>query len=235
LRTIEKVEKALFGSEHGQGTQDSQSTKHVFSGGRISDGSSTPLETVLSILAGELHKLNQNIEPTRKRQYEYDPYRKVSEIFKRRRRDAVEEEQQHQSSNRDTTQQPTRQDSLCRIDIIQDHLEKLVEAHFDNIQPWIPMIIMRGFHDRFQEDTEQRMVIVLEAMMIASLRYVEINGNPLDNTFINSEVSRLRRSVMMNAMEGLTTENLQALIMIAFTEVCYNPNYNKTPTKSSDW
>ncbi|RBA09090.1 hypothetical protein FPRO05_07370 [Fusarium proliferatum] len=214
---LEKVEKALFGSEHGQGAQDSEGTNRDFSGGRTSDSSSTPLETVLSTLASELRKLNQNIEPTRKRQYEYDPYRKVSELFKRRRRDAVQE--QHQASNQDTTQQQTRQHSLCRIDIIQDHLEKLVEAHFDNIQPWIPMIIMRGFHDRIQKDTEHRMTIVLEAMMIASLRYVEINGNPLDNTFINSEVARLRKRVIMDAMEGLTTENLQALIMIAFTEI----------------
>lgn len=210
----------MFGSEHGQGAQDSEGTNRDFSGGRTSDSSPTPLEAVLSTLAGELQKLNQNIEPTRKRQYEYDPYRKVSELFKRRRRDAVHE--QHQGSNQDTTQQKTRQHSLCRIDIIQDHLEKLVEAHFDNIQPWIPMIIMRGFHDRIQKDTEHRMTIVLEAMMIASLRYVEINGNPLDNTFINSEVARLRKRVIMDAMEGLTTENLQALIMIAFTEVCFD-------------
>ncbi|KAI1010622.1 hypothetical protein LB503_004882 [Fusarium chuoi] len=214
---LEKVEKALFGSEHGQGAQDSEGTNCDFSGGRTSVSSATPLETVLSTLACELHKLNQNIEPTRKRPYEYDPYRKVSELFKKRRRDAIQE--QHQPSHQDATHQQIRQDSLCRIDIIQDHLDKLVEAHFDNIQPWIPMIIMRGFHDRVQNDTEQRMAIVLEGMMIASLRYVEINGNPLDNTFINSEVSRLRRSVMMNAMEGLTTENLQALIMIAFTEI----------------
>ncbi|KAL5603317.1 hypothetical protein FOBRF1_010850 [Fusarium oxysporum] len=100
-----------------------------------------------------------------------------------------------------------------------DHLDKLLEAHFDNIQPWIPMVIMRGFHERIQRDTEQQMTIVLEAMMIASLRYVEINDKPLDDTFISSETSRLRTSVMMGAMEGLRTENLQALIMIAFTEM----------------
>ncbi|KAL9573417.1 hypothetical protein ACKAV7_001961 [Fusarium commune] len=214
---LEKIEKALFGSDQEEVTQDSERTKRDLSGGRANNSSSTPLEAVLSTLAGELQKLNQNIEPTRKRQYEYDPYRKVSELFKRRRRDAVEE--QHQSSNRDVTQQQTRQASSCSVDIIQGHLNKLIEAHFDNIQPWIPMIIMRGFHDRVQKDTEQRMAIVLEAMMIASLRYVEINGNPLDNILINSETSRLRKSVMMNAMEGLKTENLQALIMIAFTEI----------------
>ncbi|KAG5791511.1 hypothetical protein H9Q69_009452 [Fusarium xylarioides] len=128
-------------------------------------------------------------------------------------------EEQRKSSNGDATQRQTSQDSLCRIDIIQDHLDKLVEAHFDNVQPWIPMVIMRGFHDRLQTETEQRMTIVLEAMMIASLRYFEINGNPLDNTFIDSETSRLRKNVMVNAMEGLKTENLQALIMIAFTEI----------------
>ncbi|KAF5632072.1 hypothetical protein F52700_6591 [Fusarium sp. NRRL 52700] len=212
---LEKVEKALFGSDNDECTQEPEGTRRDLSRGRASNGS-TPLEAVLSTLAGELQKLNQNIEPTRKRKHEYDPYRKVSELLKRPRRDAAQEV--HQSRNQDTTQQQTRQLS-CRIDVIQHHLDKLIEAHFDNIQPWIPMIIMRGFDDRLQKDTEQRMAIVLEAMMIASLRYVEINGSPLDHTFINSETSRLRKSVMMNAMEGLKTENLQALIMVAFTEI----------------
>ncbi|KAF5569435.1 fungal specific transcription factor factor, partial [Fusarium pseudoanthophilum] len=214
---LEKVERALFSSENDEGTQDSdEGLKRDTSGGRASRSSSTPLVAVLSTLAGELQKLNENIEPTRKRKYEYDPYRKVSELLKRRRRDEVEE--QHQSSIEDVTKQQTHRASSCRINIIQDHLDKLIEAHFDNIQPWIPMIIMRGFHDRLQKETDQRMNIVLEAMMIASLRYVEINDNPLDNVFIDSETSRLRQRVMMDAMEGLKTENLQALIMIAFTE-----------------
>jgi hypothetical protein len=85
------------------------------------------------------------------------------------------------------------------------------------------MVIMRGFHERIQRDTEQQMTIVLEAMMIASLRYVEINDKPLDDTFISSETSAPRTSVTMGAMEDLRTENLQALIMIAFTEVRHIP------------
>ncbi|RBR18058.1 hypothetical protein FVER53590_04303 [Fusarium verticillioides] len=214
---LEKVEKALFCSENVEATKDSKGTKCDLSGNRTSNNSSAPLEAVLSTLACELQKLNQSIEPTRKRKYEYDPYRKVSELFKRRRQDEAEE--QLKSSNRDATQRQTRQGSICGIDIIQDYLDKLVEAHFDNVQPWIPMVIMRGFHDRLQTATEQRMTIVLEAMMIASLRYVEINGNPLETSFINSETSRSRKTVMMDAMEGLKTENLQALIMLAFTEI----------------
>lgn len=221
MRTTEKVEKALFGSALEEGTRDSEGTNCHLSADRTSSSSSAPLEAILSTLAGELQKLNKNIEPTRKRQYEYDPYRKVHALFKRQRQDIAQE--QHQSSNGDITHQRTRQASFCRIDIVQDHLDKLLEAHFDNIQPWIPMVIMRGFHERIQRDTEQQMTIVLEAMMIASLRYVEINDKPLDDTFISSETSALRTSVMMGAMEDLRTENLQALIMIAFTEVRHIP------------
>ncbi|KAF5575091.1 uncharacterized protein FSUBG_13954 [Fusarium subglutinans] len=182
---LEKVEKALFGSGHDQGTQESGGTKRDLSGSRTSNLNSTPL--------------------------------KVTELFKRRKQ--AEAEDQPKCSNWDFTQQRTSQDSLCRIDIIQDHLDKLIEAHFDNVQPWIPMVIIRGFHDRLHQETEQRMTIVLEAMMIASLRYVEINGNPPDKTFIDKETSRLRNTVIINAMEGLKTENLQALIMVAFTEI----------------
>ncbi|KAF5591661.1 hypothetical protein FPCIR_5941 [Fusarium pseudocircinatum] len=214
---LEKVEKALFARENDEATQDSEGTKRDLSGSRASSNSSAPLEAVLSTIACELQKLNQNIEPTRKRKYEYDPYRKVSELFKRQRQDEAED--QPKSSNKDATQRQTRQSPICRVDIIQDHLDKLVEAHFDNVQPWIPMVIIRGFHDRLQTETEQRMTIMLEAMMVASLRYVEINGNPLETSFIHRETSRLQKAVMMNAMEGLKTENLQALIMLAITEI----------------
>ncbi|RKK97297.1 hypothetical protein BFJ68_g14085 [Fusarium oxysporum] len=135
---LEKVEKALFGSALEEGTRDSEGTNCHLSADRTSSSSSAPLEAILSTLAGELQKLNKNIEPTRKRQYEYDPYRKVHALFKRQRRDIAQE--QHQSSNGDITHQRTRQASVCRIDIVQNHLDKLLEAHFDNIQPWIPMI-----------------------------------------------------------------------------------------------
>ncbi|XEV04688.1 hypothetical protein FSHL1_009975 [Fusarium sambucinum] len=213
---LEKVEEALFGTFQ-EGPHDSEGKTHNLSTDRISGSSSAPLETILSTLAGELQKLNKNIEPTRKRRFEYDPYRKVNAVLKRQRRDIAEE--QIESSNGDVTQQQTRQASSYRIDIVEDHLDELLEAHFDNVQPWIPMIAMRGFHERIREDAEQQFTIVLEAMMIASLRYVEINNKSLDDTFISRETSRLRTSVMMGAMEGLRTENLQALIMIAFTEI----------------
>ncbi|KAJ4264420.1 hypothetical protein NW762_005620 [Fusarium torreyae] len=124
------------------------------------------------------------------------------------------------SSEEEVFEQPSRRAaSSDHTDIVHDLFDELVEAYFDHVQPWIPMINMRGFKERVQEDTEQRMTIVLQAMAVAALRHVQRNGQPLEADFAKSETSRLRRCVMLGAMDGLSVENLQALIMIAFTDI----------------
>ncbi|KAF4334040.1 hypothetical protein FBEOM_12133 [Fusarium beomiforme] len=214
---LEKVEKAIFGQTHDQGTQGSGAKTSDNPSDRERGNDSAPLETVLSLLAGELQKLNKNIEPCRKRRYEYDPFSKVARPTKRQLQEIFGEQQQFVDQHAD--QQGARSTSVRRFNITQDHLENLLEAYFDNIQPWLSMLPIKDFSDGVQNDPKEDMIIVLDAMTVAALRYVEIDSKPLDNYFVNSETIRLGKSVMLDAMGGLSIQNLQALVMLAFTEI----------------
>jgi len=56
-------------------------------------------------------------------------------------------------------------------------------------------------------------------MVFAALRFVTQDGKPLDADYVKDKTSKSRTVVVLNAMERLTVENLQALTILAFTEV----------------
>ncbi|KAF4452072.1 hypothetical protein F53441_5003 [Fusarium austroafricanum] len=207
---LEKVEKVLFDQSNDADRQDSART-----GTNNGPDNSAPLETILSTLAVELQRLNKNIDPSRISHH--DQSIKSTRPRKRQRREISEDPDE--SSNGDVPKQQPHPAAPRDIDIIHDHLDDLLQAYFHHIQPWIPMINMKGFKERVRQDTDDHMGIVLRAMTLASLRYIQVGGKPLEKHFVRSEALRLRRSVVLYAMEGLTTENLQALIMVAFTDI----------------
>ncbi|KAF4470740.1 hypothetical protein FALBO_2341 [Fusarium albosuccineum] len=104
-------------------------------------------------------------------------------------------------------------------DGIYDILDDLLDAYFSHIQPWIPMINMRDFRARARRDNDHALKVVLQAMAVACLRYVERDGELLPTDYVTTETRRLRRLVLLDALDGLTVENLQALTMIAFTDI----------------
>ncbi|KAL2849590.1 hypothetical protein BJY01DRAFT_245873 [Aspergillus pseudoustus] len=55
-------------------------------------------------------------------------------------------------------------------------------------------------------------------MADAALRFLKRDGEQLPVELIKVETSRLRRTVLLTAMDGLSIENLQRLIIIAFTD-----------------
>ncbi|KAF4956408.1 hypothetical protein FSARC_11611 [Fusarium sarcochroum] len=211
---LEKVERALFGqipedNGHNLGAVDPDS-----SASRLNN--SSPLEAVLATLAGELQRLNQNIEPPQPSHL----YSRDRNIPPRKRPRFEVPQELDDCSDDEVSERPSRQAaSSDHPDIVHDLFDELVEAYFDHIQPWIPMINMKGFKERVQQDTGQRITIVLQAMAVAALRHVQRNGQPLESDFVKSETSRLRRCVMIEAMDDLSVENLQALIIIAFTDI----------------
>ncbi|RSM09904.1 hypothetical protein CEP52_003848 [Fusarium oligoseptatum] len=103
-------------------------------------------------------------------------------------------------------------------DVIDEVLDDLIDAYFSHVQPWIPMINMRDFRARAQDNRDQ-VRVVLQAMAVATLRYLEPDGEPLSPGFVKNETCKLRRTVLLDALDGLTVENLQALIIIAFTDI----------------
>lgn len=189
----EKVERALFGQAH---TEDGGESAFPDIEPAHRANVPSPLEAVLSTLAGELQRLNQNMTPNREQTQE-------TSARKRRRYEPPEDEE------------PRRD-----YDVIDETLDDLVDAYFSHVQPWIPMINMRDFRTRAQSNRDQ-VKVVLQAMAVATLRYLEPDGEPLSPEFVKNETCKLRRTVLLDALDGLTVENLQALIIIAFTDVSH--------------
>jgi hypothetical protein len=64
------------------------------------------------------------------------------------------------------------------------------------------------------------LTVVLHAIVVAAIRFVEPGSPKLSEKDIETCVSRSRSIVLLSAMDGMCVENLQALSIIAFTDVC---------------
>ncbi|KAK2060415.1 hypothetical protein LY76DRAFT_682747 [Colletotrichum caudatum] len=101
-----------------------------------------------------------------------------------------------------------------------DLLEDIINIHFNIIQPWIPILHETQFRRRVH-DPEQlpRLVVVLHAMVVAALRYVDNPETHLSAQEMERWAIRSRSIVILNAMDQLSVENLQALIILAFNDI----------------
>lgn len=90
-------------------------------------------------------------------------------------------------------------------------LEAIVTAYFYHVHPWIPMIHQARFLQRYTNETEhQNLLVIVCSMVIAASKFVP--GAKTSNL-------RIRRWVVYTAMERLSLESLQALIIIAFDDI----------------
>ncbi|KAK1624043.1 hypothetical protein BDP81DRAFT_398997 [Colletotrichum phormii] len=99
-------------------------------------------------------------------------------------------------------------------------LEDIINIHFNIIQPWIPILHETQFRRRVH-DPEQlpRLVVVLHAMVVAALRFVDNSEIRLSALEVERRTSRSRNIVILNAMDHLSVENLQALVILAFNDI----------------
>jgi len=96
----------------------------------------------------------------------------------------------------------------------QPLLDEIVTAYFAHVHPWIPMIHQGTFLRRYAAHTEQRQILViLHAMIIATSKFVP-DAQELSHTLICA-----RTWVVSTAMDCISLENLQALIIIAFDDI----------------
>lgn len=99
-------------------------------------------------------------------------------------------------------------------------LEALLDAYFMNIHPWIPMIHMTTFRRKVQgRDEAAEAPLLSYAMLAAVLPLLNVSGGHLSADRIEREVERLKTTVITRATNSITVENLQALIIVAFTHV----------------
>lgn len=99
-------------------------------------------------------------------------------------------------------------------------LEEILDAYFNVIQPWIPIVHETRFRRRLDDD-EQRpeLIVILHAMVVAAARFIDCEAARLTSQEIELWMSRSRSIVRLSAMEGLSVENLQALTIIVFHDV----------------
>lgn len=106
-----------------------------------------------------------------------------------------------------------------------DVLEETINVYFEVIQPWIPILHETQFRRRMHDPEElPSLVVILHAMVTAALRFVAVDAAaPAPTSLSASEVEKLTRQsrnfVMLTALEHLSVENLQALIILAFNDV----------------
>lgn len=93
-------------------------------------------------------------------------------------------------------------------------LEAMISAYFTHIHPLIPMIHQARFRQRLNHsDERENLVVVLHSMIIAASKFVP------DASLLAESIVRTRRWVVSTAMDILSLESLQALIILAFTDV----------------
>lgn len=99
-------------------------------------------------------------------------------------------------------------------------IEEVVQLYFDRVFYWIPVI----HHPRFREEIKQvsgrqRLRVIIDAMLVATLRFVDGGRYGLSDDDVERLVEARRNSVLISAMSSLSIENLQALVILAFTTV----------------
>lgn len=116
----------------------------------------------------------------------------------------------------------TNDDHFAGSSLLSDQIfvGKLLTAYYQNIHPWIPILHEGRTRSRLLlVDESDRIHIILHAMLVAAYRFVEGEACPLPIQDMQKQANRSRDFVLLRAMENLTVENLQALIILAFTHV----------------
>lgn len=100
-------------------------------------------------------------------------------------------------------------------------MEKVITTYFSLIQPWIPILHETRFRAQLHDGKRQRVLVtILHAMVVATLRLVDRTDQNSSPSDLKAAVDTSRNTVLLAAMNDLCVENLQALSIIAFTDVC---------------
>ncbi|KAF2621348.1 hypothetical protein BU25DRAFT_482929 [Macroventuria anomochaeta] len=156
----------------------------------VSSGGDSAAQSILALLARELPKLVQQerTEPAAT---------PASSGCKRRRRD-------------DATDAISRANDAPTLPGA-GVLEPILTAYFAHVHPWIPMIHQGRFFERLGDETQRdQLLIILHAMVLAASKLVPGAAMHV--------CAHTRNWVICSAMNSLSLENLQALIILAFND-----------------
>ena len=99
-------------------------------------------------------------------------------------------------------------------------LEPVINAYFTHVHPIIPMIHEGRFRQRLgNPGTIRQLESILLAMGIAAEKYLDEDNGDHSAEVVTEDQERLRKWVVASAMETMSLESLQALVIIAWTDV----------------
>lgn len=102
-----------------------------------------------------------------------------------------------------------------------DVLDGVLRAYFAHVHPWIPMIHEGRFRRRLADpDDHPRLHVILHSMILVASRYIEDVDSAVALTVSREKQEQVRDWIIAQAMRDLSVENLQALTMVAFNDVC---------------
>jgi hypothetical protein len=99
-------------------------------------------------------------------------------------------------------------------------LDAIVDVYFEKIHPWVPLLHEGRFRTRLEDHNERsKSGVVLHALVAITMKHVRFEDYDIRKSGALRQIRRSRNVVMLSAMDSLSVENLQALILIAFDHV----------------
>ncbi|KAF6810161.1 fungal specific transcription factor [Colletotrichum musicola] len=238
-KRLEAVERVVFNQDDHciRPNVASPSTSHQPASEKPDD--TTSVLGILSTLAKEINKLNSTlatpassqisaVEPaprwTTNAQLHVDDS-ESGRPTKRRRQDDNDQNETHVGVSQTN---PPHGSNYC-LPVLEDVLDELLTIYFTRVQPWIPLLQEARFRRRLRKEERGKLSVILHAMIVAALRFVKKDGQLLSPGLLEEEVGRARGFVILTSMTGLTVEHLQALSILAFTDIGNGENERAWP------
>ncbi|KAL2812260.1 fungal-specific transcription factor domain-containing protein [Aspergillus granulosus] len=99
-------------------------------------------------------------------------------------------------------------------------LSHVLEAYFIYVHPWTPIIHEARFRRRFVDDGERdRLQLIIHSMVLVAQAYVEDSDTAASLERPHNQWEEIRDWIVSQAMKQPSVENLQALVIIASTDI----------------
>lgn len=101
--------------------------------------------------------------------------------------------------------------------ILDDSLQdSIVDTYFSQVHHWIPMVHQGRFRQRLViPEQRDKLEVLIQAMAVSAAKYVP-NGTHIS---VSCSASTRREWLVSEAMNQLSVESMQALIIVAFNDV----------------
>jgi hypothetical protein len=131
----------------------------------------------------------------------------------------------HQSPPRISSQDSSPSDvwessAHLPLELIND----VVLLYFIRVHNWIPILHWKHFKQKIrQQGGREQYTVILDAMVVSTLKLVAREKYHLSGDDVQRISSKCRESLLLKAMQSLSVKNLQALVILVFTDVSSPP------------